>query len=71
MKLRRLITLSMMGLLLLSIGSISTGCGRTHTYWGVESENYYGDDGYKHDKKHHKHKKDKKHKKHKDKHHHD
>lgn len=71
MKLRRIFTLSAMCLLMISIASVSTGCGRTHTYWGVENENYYGDDGHKHNKKPPKPKKEKKHKKHKNKHHHD
>lgn len=71
MKIRRNLSIAAFVLCSIAIGSVNTGCGRTHTFWGVESENYYGDDGYKHGKKPPKPKKEKKHKKHKKDYHHD
>lgn len=45
---------------------ICGGCGPIHSYWGVESDNYYDGVGYGDGGPHHHHKP----KKHKKKHHH-
>lgn len=46
---------------LMAMAPVVTSCGSLHSYWGVENDYYYGDDGQRHPKKHKKHKKDKKH----------
>lgn len=61
--------LSLMIALIACGGSASlVSCGSIHSYWGLEGDYDFADNGYHNG--HYKHKKNKKHKKHKKHHHH-